>query len=326
MASDQNANNIWHHWNKRLETSDVACLYCKNVQKCHVSRMKKHTAGCQGAPSRIRNYFKENLPPSVIGGKKRFCGPSPVCTTIAVRGNTDESVSQEGSAEPVFDGISDLIDIDVETDESAVNSASNAAVVSLSSLKQKTLIGTVNRLSTYKLKELQVQFVKAMVSGSIPFNWLTDPYLQDFFKSLQSGFTPPARREASGTILDKLELESSNYIKELLTKEQHFSLVPDGWTNVKGLPVLNIMMANPNVCVFIRSIETGEIRQTGDYIKAQLEEVLEEMCQSYGDKKICAIVRASFSLLSILSGSSANFIRLYTSKSFIVFIASSNEV
>jgi hypothetical protein len=55
----------------------------------------------------------------------------------------------------------------------------------------------------------------------------------------------------------KLNEESRGKIETSIQKERHLSLVPDGWQNIRGLSVINVMLANPNSRIFYKSIETG---------------------------------------------------------------------
>lgn len=167
---------IWLFWTNNLETSVVSCLYCQKSQQKHASRCKGHTARCTSAPTNVRYLFKMNLPMSVAARKKGLHLPPNANTQIQSISSEAENSAVETNVPAISLGeLDDLVNMDVDDQGSAVNSADHAAAASLSSVStsQTTFTGSINRLSSQKLKDLQVLFVKAMISGSVPFNFLT---------------------------------------------------------------------------------------------------------------------------------------------------------
>lgn len=136
---------------------------------------------------------------------------------------------------------------------------------------------------------MQHLFVKALIGGNVPFNFLESPQLKDFFDKLGILFVLPSRKEASGGILNAVAKESKEQIDKILQQERHVALVPDGWQNVRGVAVVNIMACNPNVCTYVRSFETGSSSQDTKLIKDELQKSIEDL-QKHGDDKVVAIV------------------------------------
>jgi hypothetical protein len=115
----------------------------------------------------------------------------------------------------------------------------------------------VSRLAVNKHKELEYMWAKAMIAGNVSFNWTQNLHLRKFFDKLGSGFVLPSRKEMSTSLLKNLDEESRGKIETSIQKERHLSIVPDGGQNIRGLSVINVMLANPNSRIFYKSIETG---------------------------------------------------------------------
>lgn len=126
-----------------------------------------------------------------------------------------------------------------------------------SSFSQSRLL-SINAISKLKMKELQTIWVNAMINGNIPFNWLQDPVLNSFFQKLGSGFVMPSPRQASTSILSALNKDALTCVNDAISNNRHLSIIIDGWKNCRGVPVINIILANPSSCIFYKSYEPGE--------------------------------------------------------------------
>jgi hypothetical protein len=222
---------IWDHWREE-GTGKVQCKYClKSRQERHATRCKKHSASCIAAPMEVRRRFQDDV--------------QQLKTKSSL-------ISRELRDERKDLYQSELFDVD------AVPSTAVAVCSSTSPLKN------VSRLTVNKHKELEFLWAKAMIAGNVSFNWTQNLHLRKFFDKLGSGFVLPSRKEMSTSLLKKLDEESREKIETSIQKERHLSIVPDGWQNIRGLSVINVMLANPNSRIFYKSIETGN-NQSSDY-------------------------------------------------------------
>ncbi len=199
------------------------------------------------------------------------------CTAVAEREGSNQEMTRE-AVNPVL-----LAQVNTAAPSPPANKKA----------RYSTLDGQVNRISSSKMKELQTLFVKAMISGNVPFNWLHSHHLQAFFEKLGAGFLLPSRKEASTSILDSIENETKTFVSAILEKEKYIALQPDGWQNIRGAAVVNIMAGNPNVCTYFRSFETGEISQNTVFIKQKLNEAIDALNigpgQGFHDKVVAII-------------------------------------
>lgn len=65
--------------------------------------------------------------------------------------------------------------------------------------------------------------------------------------------------------------------------------MPDGWQNIRGDSVINVVVGNPAVSVFYRSFETGAEKQDTAYSREQFLKIIAEINQEH-EGKVVAIV------------------------------------
>lgn len=232
-------DRIWDEW--RINGQKATCRHCnKTTITKHATRCRAHTASCRSVPVEIRKSYQNEV------------------NALKLKQGSGRSNQENHSF------LSDLLSEEMEV--GAVTSAPAAAISNTScgsqsfrSLIQPTLNGSVNKLSKTQMKDLQQLFVKAMINGNIAFEWLHDPVLAYFFEKLGSGFLTPTRRQASSTILNSLDQEALMQVNQAIEENRHLSIVIDGWKNCRGVPVINIMLANPSICIFFKSFEPGKL-------------------------------------------------------------------
>jgi hypothetical protein len=219
-------DQIWNHWTEDT-LNKVSCKYCKKFgQEKHATRCKNHSACCISAPAEIRKLFEQDV--QQLKAKNSLLSKER-------RDNRKELYSDE------LYNVSDAV------------SSTFVAVGSSQSMLEKR----ISKISPSNHKELELLWTKSMITGNVSFNWTRNIHLQKFFEKLGSGFILPARRDVSTTLLKQLDEESQDKIAECIKKEKYLSIVPDGWQNVRGLSVINVMLANPTKQIFYKSIETG---------------------------------------------------------------------
>jgi hypothetical protein len=227
---------IWNHWSD-FPTGKVTCKYCKkNTQLKHATKCKTHTAGCQFTPYEVRQELKSELNQKHIEKKN------------AMREEKDRSQSYRP---PILEDPNDTVAVSSEDAE--------GSTVSIIGTKRKIncLEDAMVKISRTTHKDLEVLLTKAMISGNVSFNWVNNFHLQKFFEKLGGGFHPPTRKEISGSILNKLDQQSSDALKEAIGQAKNISIVPDGWQNVRGSSVVGVMLANTTKTIFYKSFETG---------------------------------------------------------------------
>lgn len=239
------SDKIWQHWDA-TDNNKVNCRYCKSSQQQkHAPKCKRHTSICMKTPLDIRRLFRDEL--HNIKQDSRI-----------VHSNSKKS----NSSEPISMTTSNSMTMDEEIEMIEAENADNPDTPAGSSFSSKPAIPavldkTINKLSRALLKELEILFAKAMISGNVPDSWLGNYFLRLFFTKLGSGFHPPTRRQLQGSILRQLEEESDAIIGNEIASQKNLTMVPDGWQNIRGSSIINIMLVNPRCSIFYKSIETG---------------------------------------------------------------------
>jgi len=215
---------IWNHWIP-TEGNDrkLICRYCLGAKQIkHSAKCKRHTSIYPSTTEAIRIQYKTEL----LSSKLKHC---------------QEVKSLRASKSAPL--------IHLSEEEGDELNSSYASTNCLSSF--------VNKIGKTAHRELEILFAKAMMAGNVPFSWINNYHLTAFFEKLGSGFIPPSRRELSGSILKHLNEESLKEVSNQISAARSLAIVPDGWQNVRGTGVINIMLANTTSCIFYSSFETG---------------------------------------------------------------------
>lgn len=234
------ADRIWLEW--KVVGDKATCRHCnhKTITK-HATRCKEHTSTCSSAPPAIRQKYVADL----TDLKLRQTSLRPV--TLAVQKMDDSNQELELVEE-----------ICANADELSTTIPSTTTAKRHHSSFSQSMLLSINAISKLKMKELQTIWVNAMINGNIPFNWLQDPVLNSFFQKLGSGFVMPSPRQASTSILSALNKDALTCVNDAISNNRHLSIIIDGWKNCRGVPVINIILANPSSCIFYKSYEPGE--------------------------------------------------------------------
>ncbi|OXA37509.1 hypothetical protein Fcan01_27767 [Folsomia candida] len=277
-------DNIWQQWTD-CGDNKVECRNCKKhkIEK-HATRCRLHTSLCSSTPKRIREIFTEK-----VKSLQQLRKQKPSGWTGRIMEEGDVAIVEDHSRDFDVEEINQA-GVAVSSTSVAVFPTPSPSGGTSSSAINSVLTGRINRISSSKMKELQLLWAKAIISGNVAFEWTQNPFLQNFFANLGSGFLLPSRKEISGSILKILDVESKEKRKICIDNQKCFSLVPDGWTNICGLSVINIMLVNPIKCILWDSFQTGEEKETGIYIQGNLEKAINKIEETYGRHKIVAVV------------------------------------
>uniref|UniRef100_A0A2S2P7R5 DUF659 domain-containing protein n=1 Tax=Schizaphis graminum TaxID=13262 RepID=A0A2S2P7R5_SCHGA len=111
------------------------------------------------------------------------------------------------------------------------------------------------------------------------------PLWIDFFKSIRPAYKLPTRKVLSTTQLDKLYRQMQNNIRDDIDEAKNLHLQLDGWTNINNVGIINFIVSKPEP-LFVKFVNTQDYRHTGEYLKEQIINVLEE----YGKEKFFVLI------------------------------------
>ncbi|KAJ8914845.1 hypothetical protein NQ315_014858 [Exocentrus adspersus] len=149
------------------------------------------------------------------------------------------------------------------------------------STKITSYIDTCNELMKERLDQA---LARALFSGTIPFRFVENGHFKRFLQLLKTAYIPPGRTTISTVLLDKEYLLIQKCIKLKVENATSMTLLSDGWADINGIPLINIILSCPEP-IFIKAIDSQTEKHTAGYIFSVLDQVIDE----YGPEKIHTI-------------------------------------
>jgi hypothetical protein len=140
--------------------------------------------------------------------------------------------------------------------------------------------GWFDRVSPAEKSALDAAYADVYYHTGIPFNVADNSAVTAFFKILRPAWTPPNRRQLSGTLLEASFARQVGHTAAAFTREPLVALVTDGWSNIRNDHLVNYVAVFPysdNPPIFLKSIVTGETKQTSESIADAIEAVIDEV-------------------------------------------------
>lgn len=106
-----------------------------------------------------------------------------------------------------------------------------------------------------------------------------NPYWQKAMKKIRPAYSLPSRYKLTNALL------TAEYDRVSVAAASSLALMCDGWTNIRNESIINFVVTMPKP-VFYKSIATGTISHTGEYMANTILEVINEI----GSEKFTAIV------------------------------------
>jgi hypothetical protein len=130
--------------------------------------------------------------------------------------------------------------------------------------------------------DVDAKVYRFLYACGIPFNVLRSPYWHEMVQAINGapkGYRSPGYDKARTVGLDreraKIQGALGNFTKEW---NQHgVSIVSDGWTNVKGKPLINILAVSKSGAIFLSSHDYSDRYKTGINIADALLKTIQEI-------------------------------------------------
>ena len=146
----------------------------------------------------------------------------------------------------------------------------------------------VVKFTKNEYEEATKYLVKAICTARIPFAFVENIYFKRFVKILNPCYKLPSRKQVAGPLLEKEYKESKEFIDGIIKITDYITLIIDGWSNVKHLPVLNIVACALSYTpepILLDSIMTADQSHTAEYMAGLLKKEIENI----GSKKVVAV-------------------------------------
>lgn len=148
-----------------------------------------------------------------------------------------------------------------------------------------TLTSFLDNISEPEQTKLEQYLARAIYSSCAPLSLLENHYFQRFFSYLRPSFKLPSRKKLSTTLLNSEYERIRNVVTAKINSANSLTLLSDGWTDVNGVSLLNIIFTTPEP-VFVKTIHSGIERHTSDYLaKVFIDEI-----EAVGSHRISGIV------------------------------------
>lgn len=141
---------------------------------------------------------------------------------------------------------------------------------------------TISKDSNEKLNTL---LARAIYASSTPLSIVENHYFKNFMQQARPAFKLPSRYQLSVSLLEKEFKLVQGKVKRKIADAETMSILTDGWTDINGVSLINIIFCTPSP-VFYRIIDSGTETHTGEYISKVLAECIEEV----GSDKVDALI------------------------------------
>jgi hypothetical protein len=155
--------------------------------------------------------------------------------------------------------------------------------------KVKTIVSFVDTLTITQRDNISEKFASLFYRTGIPFNIAGQKAMKEFIKSIRPVYVDsiPSPASLGGALLKREYSNLQESLMSLLNASDHFSLVTDGWSNVRNEHLVNFVVLIPNSKpFFLKSVSTAGVNQTSKAIADEIFKVIEEL----GPKKCVSVV------------------------------------
>ncbi|CAB4460063.1 unnamed protein product [Rhizophagus irregularis] len=237
---------VWKHWTvitqNQVENSksnshfSVQCNYCTKIfDRAVPSRMQVHLDNeCSGVPDNAKSA-KQNVGSQDSILKTTQSLPNIVLNSIPTDTLTNRPVKR---------------------------------------IKTQKIENFIDRMSEEEQENLEFQLAQALYSAGVPFSFVDNPLVIQFFQCLRPSFKLPNRKGLADELLDDVYDEVKMHTDEQISKAKSLCMVSDGWSNINRVLVQNFIVCTPKP-IFFDATFSGEESHTGEWIANQITQQME---------------------------------------------------
>lgn len=151
--------------------------------------------------------------------------------------------------------------------------------------QQQTLSGFFDKIAVTESAKIDIAIARALYASGASFSFLKSKYWEEVFKMLRPSYQIPSAHALSTNLLNAEYERVQTERDQRLLESNNLSLITDGWTNIVGDGLINIIICTPTP-LFYKTVHRGTAKETGTYISNELLEVIKEI----GPQKFFLIV------------------------------------
>ena len=255
---------IWKHWtviaqnqeennNKNNSHPSVQCNYCSKVFD-------------RAVPLRMQNHLDKE------------------CSGAPDDAKSKQNINSQNSTSSIVPN--------TITNTTHINRPTNRPVNRIKITKTPKIENFIDRMSEKEQEDLEFQLAQALFSAGVPFAFVENPLIIQFFHCLRPSFKLPNRRKLADELLNDVYDEVKIQADEKILKAKTLCMISDGWSNINRESVQNFIICTPEP-IFFNAIFSGEESHTGEWVANKLIQQMEDI----GVHKFSAIITDTASVM-----------------------------
>ncbi|UZO28058.1 uncharacterized protein OCT59_021601 [Rhizophagus irregularis] len=161
----------------------------------------------------------------------------------------------------------------LETSDATTSTFIPTVKTSKKHLKNTTIENFVDRMSEEEQDTLEILLAQALFAAGVPFSFLENNYVIQFFQQLRPAFKLPNRRKLADELLDDVFDEVKAECNEQILQAKSLTMVSDGWSNINRESVQNFVICTSKP-LFFDAIYSGEESHTAKWVA---DEIIKQM-------------------------------------------------
>ncbi len=141
-------------------------------------------------------------------------------------------------------------------------------------LKNITIENFVDRMSEEEQETLEISLSQALFAAGVPFSFLENDYVIQFFQQLRPAFKLPNRKKLADELLDDVFDGVKAECNEQILQAKSLTMVSDGWSNINRESVQNFVICTPKL-LFFDAIYSGEESHTAKWVANEIIKQME---------------------------------------------------
>jgi len=139
----------------------------------------------------------------------------------------------------------------------------------LRNLKNTKIDNFIDSMNEGEQDTLEILLAQALFAAGVPFSFLENDYVIQFFQRLRPAFKLPNRRKLAEDLLDDIYDEVKAECNEQILQAKSLTMVSDGWSNINRESVQNFVICTPKP-LFFDAIYSGEESHTARWTAEQI--------------------------------------------------------
>src|SRR6266498_4296505 len=145
---------------------------------------------------------------------------------------------------------------------------------SIKRIKLSTINNFIDRMNEKKQETLEFLLVQALFSAGIPFAFIENPLIIQFFNYLRPSFKLPNRKKIVNKLLDEVYEEVKIQADEQISKATTLYMISDGWSNINRESVQNFVICTPKPFFFDATF-SGKESHTAEWMANQITQQMD---------------------------------------------------